>query len=145
MVTQNLLSRRLTVSGRDVYFCGNILKGMFMFLCLLSDFVDWNYLYLEMFLLCLLRVRDQIYLMLMVWRWTGFHVISSGLAMTLIRNRLTSPDSMAPSKTLLSKAWINLTALCCTPYWGKSTATHTHILCLYIVGTSHKHNDFYTV
>lgn len=128
MVTQNLLSHRLTVSLRDVYFCGNILKQMFVFLCLLSDFVFSNDSYLEMFILCLLHVCDQIFLMLMVWRWTGFHVISSGPAMTLIRNRLTSPDSMAPSKTLLSKAWINLTALCCTPYWGELSATHTSFI-----------------
>ncbi len=91
--------------------------------------VIWLYWFKELisgngYFVCL--ACDQIFPTLMVWRWTGCHVISSGPAMTAIRNRSTSPDWMAPSRTLWFRAWTNPSASCCIPYWGESTrATNT--------------------
>ncbi len=121
-MTHTVPSIRLSLHP-DVYPCGNALNLW------ISLSVMWLYWFKELisgngYFVCL--ACDQIFPTHMVWRWTGCHVISSGPAMTAIRNRSTSPDWMAPSRTLLFRAWTNPTASCCIPYWGESTrATNT--------------------
>lgn len=100
----------------DVYPCWNALN------VLISLSVIWLYWFRELisgngYFVCL--ACDQIFPMHMGWQWTGCHAISSGPAMMAIRNRSTSPDWMAPSKTLWFRAWTNPTALCFIPYWGE--------------------------
>lgn len=109
----------------DVYPCGNAPNADVS----ISVSVIWLYWFKQLisgngYFVCL--ACDQIFPMHMVWRWTGFHVIYSGPAMTAIRNRSTWPDWMAPSKTLLFRAWTSPTASCCILYWGERTrATNT--------------------